>query len=381
MSNTLESPLQGELQASRFDAPIVFGTNDEHIAEVRNKVSGLTIAGLDDKHGYEAVTKGIAYVRTLRVGVEKTRKELKADALEFGRKVDAEAKRLTEALEAIEKPLKDQKDHIDFEKERIKKEAEEAKRKKLEARLELLASVNAKINPLYVAEWSDDQFLEQFGLAQQAFEEAQRLEREEAERVARVEAERKAAEEAERQAREEALRLEREKLEAERAAMEAERLKEQARMEAEREAMRLERERLEAERLERDRIEAEERAKVREAQRIEQERIEAERAAIEAEKARIAREQAAKERADREEAERIERERENAERLAAEAARLEALKPDKEKLKSVAAQLYAIHYPKMDTQDGYECIEAISTKIRALARYAEECLEEDYIGF
>ena len=67
-------------------------------------------------------------MRTARTDVEKRRKELKQDALDYGRLVDSTAKRITERLEAIEGPLKANKELIDAENERIKREKEEAER-------------------------------------------------------------------------------------------------------------------------------------------------------------------------------------------------------------------------------------------------------------
>tara|TARA_R110000868_G_scaffold84519_7_gene238231 strand:- start:1612 stop:2055 length:444 start_codon:yes stop_codon:yes gene_type:complete len=73
---------------------------------------------------YKAVSSGIAIVRDLRVSVEATRKALKEDSLAWGRKVDAEAKRITEQLKEIEEPLRLVKQQIDDAKEAAKKAAE-----------------------------------------------------------------------------------------------------------------------------------------------------------------------------------------------------------------------------------------------------------------
>ncbi len=85
--------------------------------------------------GYEEVRQAIAVVRTTRTSIEKRRQELKAGALEFGRKVDAEAKRLTTLIESIENPLVAKKQAIDDEKARVKAEAEAARLREIEARL------------------------------------------------------------------------------------------------------------------------------------------------------------------------------------------------------------------------------------------------------
>lgn len=61
----------------------------------------------------------IAVIRTLRVNVDKKRKELKKDALEYGRKIETEAQRITTLLTSIEKPLSDAKEVYEAERAAI----------------------------------------------------------------------------------------------------------------------------------------------------------------------------------------------------------------------------------------------------------------------
>lgn len=165
---------------------------DEAIAELSSREATITQlreryagASPDTKEGYELVRVGIGELRTLRGDIEKRRVELKADALAWGRRVDSEAKRLTQAILAVEEPLKAAKQLIDDEKERLKR----AKREEEEARLRA---------------------------EREAEEQRLRLENE------RLQAERKALDE--QRAREEAAkRLEFEKLAAERRALDEQR--------------------------------------------------------------------------------------------------------------------------------------------------------------
>jgi hypothetical protein len=357
----------GELIDTRLsNAPIVFHVSDAKIEELKRELSGLKII---DSADYAKVTKGIGVCRTLRVQIEKCRKDLKEDSLAYGRRVDAEAKRLTAALEAIEEPLKSEKARIDEEKERAKKAAEEAKRLVLEARLNELSAINARVNPLVVADWTDEEFLTQFEVAKGLFEAGQRQ--------SRIEAERLAKEEAERQ---EALRLEREKLEAERAEL--------ARLRTEQEAAaKAERDLIEAEQAaERKRLE-EERTKIEVAQRIERERIEAEKVAIQAEKDRLAREQFERDEAERlkrEEEERAEQERleliraeeerKEAIRLQEiaeqeELARQEALRPDKEKICIFADVLTSLDLPAVESDEAMALINVASDSLMKIAEF------------
>ena len=93
---------------------VVFSVTDAGIAELEAKHRGLVVAH-GDKKGYLALTQAIAEVRTARTDAERRRKELKQDALDYGRLVDSTAKAITERLEAIEGPLKANKEQIDVD--------------------------------------------------------------------------------------------------------------------------------------------------------------------------------------------------------------------------------------------------------------------------
>lgn len=97
---------------------------DQALAELRTQYQGLTIMGTGDKDGYKAVQQGLSHVKKIRTSVEARRKELKAPALEFGRAIDKEAKRITAALMPLEWHLRSQKEAID--------EAIEAERRAVE---------------------------------------------------------------------------------------------------------------------------------------------------------------------------------------------------------------------------------------------------------
>lgn len=197
-------------------APLVkYSVTDAAIAELRERFTGLTC---NTPQEYEAVRLAISEVRELRVSVEKRRVELKADALEFGRKVDAEAKRITGALASIEDPLKEQKQAVDAEKERVKQAAIEARRLELEAQLRAdREAEEAKLKAVRDAE--------EARLAEQrAAIEAERKALDEARAQADADdADRRKREDAERLAEAEKMRVEREAIEADRRAVQQER--------------------------------------------------------------------------------------------------------------------------------------------------------------
>ena len=67
---------------------IEYPVTDSAIEELSKRFAPLEIT---DGKTYKSVTVAIGEVRGYRVSVEKKRKELKKDALEYGRKVDGEA--------------------------------------------------------------------------------------------------------------------------------------------------------------------------------------------------------------------------------------------------------------------------------------------------
>lgn len=296
---------------------ITYSVSLAEINEVKARYAALSC---DTPAGYEETRLAIAHVRDTRVAIEKRRVELKADALAFGRQVDATAKSLTELLLEIEEPLKLKKKAVDDEKERIKAEAAAEKQRILEAEI----------------------------AAKRAIQEAQ----ERAEREA--EAQRLAEERA-------ALEAERQRLAAVHAELEARQKAEADRVEAIRQA---ERERIEAERkAEQDRVNAE-REKLAAERRAEEERARAERKALEIERKRLADEKAAAEKIERDRIEAAERaeferqaritaEREAREKLerdgieaARRAAELEAMRPDVEKVLSYVRSIHALRPPE-----------------------------------
>jgi hypothetical protein len=304
-------------------------------AAIEAKRADYAALSVDAPGGYEQVRLAIAECRSTRTAIEAKRKELKADALEYGRRVDSIAKGLTGLVLELEDPLQAQKDRADEAKAAAKKAKEEAARAELEARLKAEREAEeARLAALRAAE--------EARLA--AEREAQRVERE------RLAAERKAFEAEQRAAKaaaEKAAAEERQRREAQermiadaRAADEA---KARALREAEERKLAAERAALEAQR--------------RETERLEQERLARIQAAEEAERARIAAEEAAvKER----------------ERQAAIAARLEALKPDAEKLKAFAAQIRAMTLPDVQDEEAKHLAKRVMARLIAVAWQLEQ---------
>ena len=229
---------------------------------------------------YEQTRKALAQLRGTRGKIENRRTDLKHEHLVQGRRIDSVAKHLTEMVRAIEEPLAKKKKAGDGGEARRKVEAETAARRGKEAE--------------------------------------ERAAREKAEAEARAQRE---AEEAKR-------RAELEVEEARQAEVKRQQEAEQARLAEERAKLAAETARLKAEQ---DAIEAEKKRLAK---------IENDRAMAEAKAARDKERAEAKAKAEQEAKERAERQAAEAEAAAkAEADRLEAMKPDAEKLAALADKL------------------------------------------
>lgn len=307
-------------------APVIrFDVTDTAIATLRQQLAGVT--------DYKEACKGISVVRDLRVNVEATRKALKEDSLAWGRKVDGEAKRITEQLKEIEEPLKLVKQQTEEQKEAEKKAAEAARIAEVERRLKAFEDLEYSISPYKVERMTDAEFCDELEKASIKFREVLAAR---AEAKAKAEADRLKAI-ADEAARAEAIRIEREQLAAER-------------------------KKLDAEKAERD-----------EANRIAAEAVTAEREALKAERDRIAKadfERQAKLQSEADEKQRIEDEKKaEANRLKLEAEnakRLEALKPDIEKVRAFGVMIGEIEYPEMATDDGDILIRDVHRHMQAI---------------
>lgn len=307
---------------------IKYNITDAAIAKMKEQYADLTIT---DHASYDAVRVAIGECRTKRVAVEKKRKELKKDALEYGRRVDSEAKRIVGLLLEIEEPLKDKKQTVDDEKRRIKEEKERMERERVEAIRQKIVMIESSANTqglssdqiLSLQEW-----LRNMEITEKEFQEFTDEALNTKGRVVGI-------------------------------LSEAHKLKVQEEAEAaERKA--------EIERLE----------KLREEQEAEQRRLDKEREAIEAEKKaeqerkdREELERQAQERADKEAKEKLEEEererKEKEETEAKELARQEALKPDKDKLVAYGEALLAVPAPTLTDK---KALEVLATAQHSLLR-------------
>ena len=322
-------PSGEEILAGETSSPIVeFSPTAAALADLARRYHGR-VYQVDTPAGMKAAIAGRRELRELRTAIEARRAELKAPILERGRLIDAEAKRITAHLAALEDPIDDQ---IKAEERRAEQEREAAparerarlaaidqriawvrERPVAAARMRTAAELQAELDGLRAVPIGREHYAEKLdeagtvhGEAVEAIEamlaRAREREAEEA-RLAEQRAELARQEAEARVAREEEDRLRREQQERE----DRERRERQAREDRERA------ERIAAEEAERARARAAEEARL-EAARAEQERRDRE--AREAREREEAAARAAREQQEREAAERRRAEREAVERAA-----------------------------------------------------------------
>jgi hypothetical protein len=306
--------------AADFNKLISFPTTAHDIAEIKEKYLVLRVTDLTDVVGYAACDAARKRVKGLRIAIEKRRKEIKKESIEWQKRLDSTANGLMTELEAVELHLETQQKIIDDEKKRIEEEEKAKALAKFQARISALQTVKAEFDYDQIRLMDDNRF-EEFLLKAVTTYDLEVAEKEaERKRVAELEAQLEAQRIADKKKADEQ-EAENKKL--------REQLAESQRRELEEKNRQLEEERArtEAERKRREEAEAQKAKQEREAEEV---RLATERAIREAEERRLAEIAAAKQAAEEAEAKRladIEAERQKA---AEEAARLERERKDAE---------------------------------------------------
>lgn len=118
-----------------------FNVADSAIAKMKKDFGGLTVSGVDDKSGYTAVRSAWSEVRTKRTGLEKKGLELRNGYGVITKAIKKEEDRLVDLITPLEDSLYKMWKDVDEEKERVKKEAEEAEQRQLMERIEELQTL------------------------------------------------------------------------------------------------------------------------------------------------------------------------------------------------------------------------------------------------
>lgn len=102
------------------------------IAKLQTKYAGFEDKDMDDKKEYALVHDAERELKALRLSIDKRRKGLKADALSYGKKVDAKAKEITLPIVAMEAPLKDKRLKHDMKAEIARREEQQKEQERID---------------------------------------------------------------------------------------------------------------------------------------------------------------------------------------------------------------------------------------------------------
>jgi len=119
-----------------------YNSTNAALAVLKQKYSTVPDANTDD--GYAFIKSGIKELTGLRTSLEEARKREKAPYLQAGQIIDAEAKRITAELVALEDPMKSAKKVVDDRIERERKERVAHLQMKVDAIKSMPAQVRGK---------------------------------------------------------------------------------------------------------------------------------------------------------------------------------------------------------------------------------------------
>lgn len=337
MTAVLDNPPKLEIPAdispglTTATAPLIrYSITDAWIAQAERNFASLEKP--------EEVRQALTTMVKARTTIDKERKLQNELAREHIRNVDNAAKAIIAKMAPTEQQLQAKWDAIEAERERKRREAEEARQRAIneeieKRRQEQEAALKAEQDRL-AKERAELEALQK-RLAEQ--EAAAKAKADEEARIAREQ--------------EEKARAERERIAAEKQAEERRRFEEQQKAERERQA----------------KVEAEHRAE-RERLAAEQAKLEAERKAVEEAKRQAAAEAEAKAAAERKRLADEQAAREEEERKAAHAKRMEELKPDREKINAFAGQIRALGIPKVKDKEAATVVLQAAAVLEQLAK-------------
>lgn len=128
------------------NAVIKFDVTEQALLDLEQQWPSSSIpADLSIKENYNLVKEGVSTLRNIRLKVEARRKELKADALEYGKKVDSSAKGIKERILAIEEPIKKAKTDYDTKIELEKREKIRLEEERVQGIADRIAEIRAKV--------------------------------------------------------------------------------------------------------------------------------------------------------------------------------------------------------------------------------------------
>lgn len=139
--------MKNRVDAAIENAVIELKESDAIIEQLRDEYMAIKVDNPQDDAGFKTATTALKRMVRLRNQVEKKRKELKADAVRYGKAVDGEARRLQTLIEPIEAHLKTQADIVRLEQKRLEVEAENKRREEVRGWIKMLNDIGAPVDP------------------------------------------------------------------------------------------------------------------------------------------------------------------------------------------------------------------------------------------
>lgn len=325
----------------------VFETKKDEAKTLALRAAAVNISDINDKEGFKILVETRKSLKSFRVEIQKQGKSLRDLITPVTKMISAKENELVDITEPEEKRLLERENWVNAELERIKVEAENARKAKIQARIDELAKYNVAFDFFIISEMSDELYTQKLAEAKQEFETEQKriADEKEAERLAKEEEDKRQAAIAEQN------RLDAEKLANDKKELERQQKELQA---------------------ERDRIQAEKDAVAK----AKQDAIDAENKRIadaEAEKKKQAEiEKAKKEAADKALAD--QKAKEERDRIAAE--RKAARQPDKVKLEQLAVNISDIDIPLVKSEEAREVIEKACEQLNAIVKFIKQETEK-----
>jgi hypothetical protein len=147
-----------------------FDISEAAISELSEKYYDLSISGIDDKAGFDAVHKARMHIKDLRTQVTKKHRLLKAPVLERGRAIDAEAKRIKLLLLPVYQRLETEEFAVIKERERLAMIAAEKKAAELRRRFAAMHAVEWVAPVDTIEPMTDEEFLAAWTIAKKAYD-------------------------------------------------------------------------------------------------------------------------------------------------------------------------------------------------------------------
>jgi hypothetical protein len=183
------------LDAPKTESSVMakYGIAKAEIQKTVDKSKLVTVTGPDDAKGMALARENRLSLQKMRTTIEAKRKELKADALAYGKKVDSVAKELTAIITPEETRLKELEETAAREAERLAEVEKQAREVENKRRCDVLAKINVMV-PMIELQFMDapafnafyDEKKTAFDAAEKAKAEEEAARKAEAERLAKV---------------------------------------------------------------------------------------------------------------------------------------------------------------------------------------------------